>query len=150
VTFQYIKDRDSLRKRAEELVKELIPKAESTFNASFGFIPQIIVTRARMYYARVILESLPIIRVNEIFVDFYKADPILADRLLTYVLAHEIGHIIQRLKYGVIRMFSYPRVFREVEADRIAETLTGITSQEFIGLAYRLHKMTGTHTMILE
>jgi hypothetical protein len=140
-----VRDRAELRERCEALLRELTYKAEMDYSVPIAVMPKVIITPARTYYARILQQkfAIPVIRVNSLFLDFYKANPIYAESALRFVLAHEVAHIVQRKKYGIGGlMLSHPLAVDE-EANRIAERLTGMTFEEFHGLVSELHKMVG-------
>jgi hypothetical protein len=150
--WEYVKDRASLKLRCEELLRELCYKAESVFSVPIAVMPQVVITTARKYYARILQEkaAIPIIRVNELFVRFYKADPILADYALKFALAHEVAHIVQRKIYGIGGlMFSHPLAVEE-EANKFAERISEIEFEDFRDACYELHKKIGEYTISVE
>jgi len=145
--WENVKDRNSLRERAEEVVKELCYKAEMMYGVSLPTTPRIVITSARRYYARIVFKVTYTIRVNNIFIDFYRADPITADNVLKFVLAHEIGHYVQMKKYGRMGFIASEPLALEEEANEIAESLTGISYDDFNSMALELHKKVGTRVI---
>jgi hypothetical protein len=147
-----VRDRAELRERCESILRELTYKAEMDYSVPIAVTPKVIINPATIYYAKIMFERLaaPVIRVNSLFLDFYKANPIYAESALRFVLAHEVGHIVQRKMYGIGGlMLSHPLAVDE-EANRIAERLTGMTVEEFHSLVGELHKMIGmTPTSIM-
>ena len=140
-----IYSRKELKEKCETLLRELTYKAETYYGVPITFIPKVVVVRARRYYARIVQPKLnvPLIRVNQIFIDFYKADPILAEKALRFTLAHEVAHIVQRKQYGVgDMMLSHPLAIEE-DANKKAEHISGITFEEFHDTVMELHEKIG-------
>ncbi len=63
------------------------------------------------------------IKVNTIFLDFFDVDEEKAMEVLKFIVAHEMAHVYQYYKTG-------KTFLSEIEANKIAKTLTGISEEE--------------------
>ena len=82
----------------------------------------------------------PVLRVHaRRFVEYFKIDPVAAEKVLRYTVAHEVGHLAQYERYGR-GMGRRLRLSLESEADEVAGRLTGMSRYGFEVLQERLER----------
>lgn len=72
----------------------------------------------------------PVVSVNlMMFKKFYEVNPVYADKILRFSIAHEVAHLRQREEYGY-NIIAEPDTILEWEADKTAAELSGIPEDE--------------------
>ena len=119
-----------------ELCRELLDKYAQELGIPERFYKTVVISlspyKTRLASVK-ITDRGPVVRwlrVNSIFLDFFKIDEQRAMKVLRYVIAHETAHIWQRFNYTIKQLIVIPRFSRELEADKIAEKLVGYSSWE--------------------
>lgn len=148
-----IETRRDLHSRAVDILEELCYRAEVRYGVPIPFVPTVVISPLRRSYAKIVFKykaAAPVIRVSRMFLDFYRVDAIYADKVLRFVLAHEIGHLIQRKQAGLgVFMLSHPLAL-EANAHEIAEHLSEISFEDFREMVLELHRKAGHMSQAIE
>jgi len=118
--------REEFRRLCLDILDEYADKAKVPFTFSVVF------RRFRRIWGRSVHKApVPIVVVNSWLIKFYEVDPNLTLIALRYVLAHEVAHFKQRVDKGLFYFMSTHPLAVQLEAERMAEELTGITRDQF-------------------
>jgi len=129
------------RDRVKRYVREYSERAE------LPFTPEVRITVADTYLGRAVASlaaedrlARRVVRINaREMLEYFELDPVLADRVLRFVCAHEVGHLRSYLDEGPRwRYFATYAHEEEAKADEWAERISGISRREFDELMKRL------------